>query len=694
MLYYNFISRWFFSTNHKCESLICLILNFFKNIISNCVIVFLHLVITYNVSQQKVKQRCQVIFFKSIEVLTFLIVFLTGKTKIFTHFKFLINTFFYLFNNLFYEINKQSQILRCLCIYYFIFCKILNLKDTLKKKRLFKYTHKSDLSKHLRTYKKIYFNSIILKRYNTTSVLLHYAFLTSFDLKTLKILSKLKKKKKKYIDLYLILSNPKFLLINYKIVIFQLRKKNLSIYEITLDQVKYYWFKNLSTRILKGNFRFIQLTKTITLNNLKLFKLSNLKNQIVYQSINLILELIFEPHFSKNSYGFRPNKGCHALLKHLKLYWNSVNWVLQFNVQNFFSTLNSKRLINLLSLKTKDLLFLKLIKQFFKKNTNSKTLFYDHTLKIPILFNIYLNLLDFEILKIQKSLNLVKTIKTEFKFKFFEFKKFQTLNVIKYGSILTYKNKFLVSKLKNFRFKTHLNYVRYLNIFLLGFNCSKILVKKIEKYITTFCNSNLKLIVLNTKLFRISNNKINFLNFEIFFKKSFFRADLNFKKFSNKKSIHMKSLKLKETYRHKNIISIKAPLKIIKEYFIYNKLIFKSFKPKSVTWLLMYSNHLIVFWFFSLAKNILNYFCCCENFYKIKIYVDFIIRYSALYTLSLKNKLSLSQTLNKWSRDLIIKDNQNKFVAAQYFNKLVIQKKRKTFLQNINIDIFNFIKKF
>jgi len=484
------------------------------------------------------------------------------------------------------------------------------------------------------------------------------------------------------------------LLINYKIVIFQLRKKNLSIYEITLDQVKYYWFKNLSTRILKGNFRFIQLTKTITLNNLKLFKLSNLKNQIVYQSINLILELIFEPHFSKNSYGFRPNKGCHALLKHLKLYWNSVNWVLQFNVQNFFSTLNSKRLINLLSLKTKDLLFLKLIKQFFKKNTNSKTLFYDHTLKIPILFNIYLNLLDFEILKIQKSLNLVKTIKTEFKFKFFEFKKFQTLNVIKYGSILTYKNKFLVSKLKNFRFKTHLNYVRYLNVFLLGFNCSKILVKKIEKYITTFCNSNLKLIVLNTKLFRISNNKINFLNFEIFFKKSFFRADLNFKKFSNKKSIHMKSLKLKETYRHKNIISIKAPLKIIKEYFIYNKLIFKSFKPKSVTWLLMYSNHLIVFWFFSLAKNILNYFCCCENFYKIKIYVDFIIRYSALYTLSLKNKLSLSQTLNKWSRDLIIKDNQNKFVAAQYFNKLVIQKKRKTFLQNINIDIFNFIKKF
>ena len=120
-------------------------------------------------------------------------------------------------------------------------------------------------------------------------------------------------------------------------------------------------------------------------------------------------------------------------------------------------------------------------------------------------------------IKIQKSLNLVKTVKTDFKFKFFGFKKFQTLNGIKYGFILTHKNKFLVSKLKNFKSKTHLNYVRYLNVFLLGFTGSKILVKKIEKYITTFCNSNLKLIVLNTILFRISNNKINFLNFEIFF---------------------------------------------------------------------------------------------------------------------------------------------------------------------------------
>ena len=485
--------------------------------------------------------------------------------------------------------------------------------------------------------------------------------------------------------LFLIITNPKFLLINYKIVLFKLKKKNLSFYKITLNQIKYNWFKQLALRIFMGNFKFIQLNKK-TLNFLKLFQLSNLKNHIIYQSIELILELIFEPSFSKNSYGFRPKKGCHLLLKQLKLYWPNFSWVLSFNVQKTFSTLNNKKLMNILLLKIKDSLFLKLIRQFLKINLN-EVINFDIKTAVPILLNIYLNSLDLEILKVQQNLNLFnKSFKSNLNFKFFECKNFRTLNLLKYGSILTYKNKLLTNKIDKL-YNTHLKlisfkYIRYLNSFLLGFNCSKTLIKKIEKYVTTFCNSNLKLVVLNSQLFSLKNKKIDFLNFEIFFKKSYFITKFKSNNFSNKK-MQLSSI-------NKNYIFIKVSLKIFKKYLIFNNIILNSFKPKVVTWLLMYSNDLIVLWFASLAKNILNYFCCCTNFYKIKIYVDFFIRYSALFTLALKNKLSLSQTINKWSKNLVIKDNQDKLIVVQYLNKSEIKNKKKMYSPDINVDLFNF----
>merc|ERR1711862_233603 len=91
-----------------------------------------------------------------------------------------------------------------------------------------------------------------------------------------------------------------------------------------------------------------------------------------------------------------------------------------------------------------------------------------------------------------------------------------------------------------------------------------------------------------------------------------------------------------------------------------------------IKWLLSYSNKLIVKWFYTIAINTLKLYCCCANFYKIKIYVDYIIRFSALYTLALKNKMSFSSILNTWSRDMVIKDKKNEYVLAHYISKTCI----------------------
>lgn len=42
------------------------------------------------------------------------------------------------------------------------------------------------------------------------------------------------------------------------------------------------------------------------------------RDKIVQEGMRIILEAIFEPHFADESHGFRPNRGCHSALKHIR----------------------------------------------------------------------------------------------------------------------------------------------------------------------------------------------------------------------------------------------------------------------------------------------------------------------------------------------------------------------------------------
>jgi retron-type reverse transcriptase len=42
------------------------------------------------------------------------------------------------------------------------------------------------------------------------------------------------------------------------------------------------------------------------------------RDKLVQEAMRLILEAIWEPIFSDNSHGFRPNRGCHTALKQIK----------------------------------------------------------------------------------------------------------------------------------------------------------------------------------------------------------------------------------------------------------------------------------------------------------------------------------------------------------------------------------------
>merc|ERR1711862_1247 len=245
------------------------------------------------------------------------------------------------------------------------------------------------------------------------------------------------------------------------------------------------------------------------------------------------------------------------------------------------------------------------------------------------------------------------------------------------------------------RFK--IRYVRYLNFFLIGIiGDHEKNYQKINRYTLTFCNSNLKLLLAYKNPIKVSSKiVINFLNFKINFLEfnNFFSySKKSFKKYSDKKKVTFKILKQKNllltTFSNCFFILKKKQLKKRKSYlkvltlnkYKQNEILSSKKKTKSVTWLTHYSNYLIVKWFKKKSKFLLNLYCCCDNFKKIKIFVDRILRYCAIKTLAIKNKLTIQKTIKNWSKNIIIKDKTNKLILVKYLTKLEIHKIKKNFL--------------
>merc|ERR1712176_1627956 len=377
-------------------------------------------------------------------------------------------------------------------------------------------------------------------------------------------------------------------------------------------------------------------------------------------------------------------------------------------------TINFSILFKLMSRKIDDKLLFSLLKKKFKNNTCN---FKDFKILTPILINVYLHHLDLELEKLKKNYNLFfkKLFYFSFNLKTLRKTSFRTLNLIKYGRILTHKTLYCPFKTKiknqnsNFkRFK--IRYVRYLNFFLIGIiGDYEKNYQKINRYTLTFCNSNLKLLLAYKNPIKVSSKiVINFLNFKINFlefnkflsysKKSFKilkQKNLLLTTFSNcffilkkkqlkKRKSYLKVLTLNK-YNHlsnlkqfknkkKNLITFKAPLYLVLNNFKQNEILSSKKKTKFVTWLTHYSNYLIVKWFKKKSKFLLNLYCCCDNFKKIKIFVDRILRYCAIKTLAIKNKLTIQKTIKNWSKNIIIKDKTNKFILIKYLTKLEIQK--------------------
>ena len=84
-------------------------------------------------------------------------------------------------------------------------------------------------------------------------------------------------------------------------------------------------------------------------------------DKIVQEVIRLTLEAIYEPIFSKQSFGFRQGYGCHDALKHIESRFKWIDYVVEGDIEQSYPTIDHHILINLLKKKINDPRFIRLI---------------------------------------------------------------------------------------------------------------------------------------------------------------------------------------------------------------------------------------------------------------------------------------------------------------------------------------------
>lgn len=125
-------------------------------------------------------------------------------------------------------------------------------------------------------------------------------------------------------------------------------------------------------------------------------------DRMIQQAINQVLQPIFDPTFSDNSFGFRPKRSAHqAIIRAKSYYEQGYRYVVDLDMKAYFDTVNHDKLMYYIEKKVQDKRVLRLIRQYLKSG-----ILIDGLVKVsdegtpqggnlsPLLSNIYLNEFD------------------------------------------------------------------------------------------------------------------------------------------------------------------------------------------------------------------------------------------------------------------------------------------------------------
>lgn len=99
----------------------------------------------------------------------------------------------------------------------------------------------------------------------------------------------------------------------------------------------------------------------------RLLGIPTVTDRLIQQAIAQVLSKVYDPTFSENSYGFRPNRSAHDAVRKAKEYIRDGHrWVVDMDLEKFFDKVNHDRLMGTLAKRIQDKPLLKLIRKYLQ----------------------------------------------------------------------------------------------------------------------------------------------------------------------------------------------------------------------------------------------------------------------------------------------------------------------------------------
>jgi group II intron reverse transcriptase/maturase len=124
-------------------------------------------------------------------------------------------------------------------------------------------------------------------------------------------------------------------------------------------------------------------------------------DKLVQEVVRMLLEAYYEPRFRDSSHGFRPERGCHTALTHIKNKFPGTTWFIEGDIKGCFDNIDHEVLLNILARDIHDGRLLELIRHALKAGYMEDWVYhktYSGTpqggILSPILSNIILHELD------------------------------------------------------------------------------------------------------------------------------------------------------------------------------------------------------------------------------------------------------------------------------------------------------------
>ena len=250
-------------------------------------------------------------------------------------------------------------------------------------------------------------------------------------------------------------------------------------------------------------------------------------DKLVQEVIRSILEAYYDPQFSDNSHGFRPNRGCLTALSHIQKVWMGTKWFIEGDIKGCFDNIDHTILMSIIRTNIKDNRFTRLVEGLLKAGYCEQWTYHPShsgtpqgSIVSPILANIYMDRLDkFVEQSLMPALTRGKrrTDNTTYNRLHNQMNKAKQYGKIERIKTLRKAMQQLPSVDPYDEGYRRLRYIRYADDFLLGLVGTRAEAEEIKASLTTFLGTELKLTLAaeKTLITHAQTGRAKFLGYDI-----------------------------------------------------------------------------------------------------------------------------------------------------------------------------------